>query len=90
MRLCYCGNIVFYLLCTRQIVWKTFDGIYLFSWVEEACNGGQGTILINTNTMHDCGFGFSGTKDGLRLDTMGAYARNAGIYDIKKFFAMES
>jgi hypothetical protein len=65
---------------------KIREGIYLFSWVEEACNGGQGTILINTKTMHDCGFGFSGTKDGLRLDTMGAYARNAGIYDIKKYF----
>jgi hypothetical protein len=65
---------------------KIREGVYLFSWVEEACNGGQGTILINTKTMHDCGFGFSGTKDGLRLDTMGAYARNAGTYDIKKYF----
>jgi hypothetical protein len=65
---------------------KIRDGLYLFSWVEEACNGGQGTILINTKTMHDCGFGFSGGKDGLRLDTMGAFARNAGSYDVKRFF----
>jgi hypothetical protein len=65
---------------------KLRDGVYLFSWVEEACNGGQGTIVINTKTMHDCGFGFSGGKGGLRLSTMGAYARNAGYYDAKRFF----
>jgi hypothetical protein len=65
---------------------KIRNGIYLFTWVEEACNGGQGTIVINTNTMHDCGFGFSGGKGGLSLSTMGAYARNAGFYDVKKFF----
>lgn len=65
---------------------KLRDGVYLFSWVEEARNGSQGTIVINTNTMHDCGFGFSGGKAGLRLSTIGAYARDAGYYDIKKFF----
>ncbi len=65
---------------------KLRDGVYLFSWVEEACNGGQGTIVINTKTMHDAGFSFSGGKDGLNLGTMGALARNAGCYDIKKFF----
>jgi hypothetical protein len=65
---------------------KVRDGIYLFTWVEEACNGGQGTIVINTKTMHDCGFGFSGGKGGLSLSTMGAYARHAGFYDVKKFF----
>ena len=65
---------------------KIRDGVYLFSWVEEACNGGQGTIVINTKMMHDCGFGFSGGKDGLRLSTMGAYARNAGSYNVNKFF----
>ena len=65
---------------------KLRDGVYLFSWVEEACNGGQGTIVINTRTMHDCGFSFSGGKRGLNLGTMGAHARNAGYYDVKKFF----
>jgi hypothetical protein len=64
---------------------KLRDGVYLFSWVEEACNGGQGTIVINTNTMHDCGFSFSGGKGGLNLGTMGAIARHAGYYDLKKF-----
>jgi hypothetical protein len=65
---------------------KIRDGVYLFSWVEEACNGGQGTIVINTNTMHDCGFSFGGGKGGLNLGTMGAHARHAGYYDVKKFF----
>jgi hypothetical protein len=65
---------------------KLRDGIYLFTWVEEACNGGQGTIVINTRTMHDCGFDFSGGKGGLNLGTMGAYARNAGYFDVKRFF----
>jgi hypothetical protein len=69
---------------------KIRDGVYLFSWVEEACNGGQGTIVINTKIMHDCGFGFSGTKDGLRLDTMGACARNAGVFDVKRCFGPDS
>ncbi|MBN1567865.1 MAG: MoaF N-terminal domain-containing protein [Acidobacteria bacterium] len=65
---------------------KLRDGVYLFSWVEEACNGGQGTIVINTKTMHDAGFSFGGGKDGLNLGTMGAFARHAGFYDIKKYF----
>jgi hypothetical protein len=65
---------------------KIRDGIYLFSWVEEACNGGQGTIVINAKTMHDCGFSFSGGKQGLNFGTMGAYARHAGFYDVNKFF----
>ncbi len=65
---------------------KIRDGVYLFSWVEEACNGGQGTIVINTKTMHDCGFGFSGGKNGLSLSAMGAYARHAGYFDVKKFY----
>jgi hypothetical protein len=65
---------------------KIREGVYLFSWVEEACNGGQGTILINTKTMHDAGFSFGGGKNGLNLGTMGAYARHAGYFDIKRFF----
>ncbi len=64
---------------------KLREGVYLFSWVEEACNGGQGTIVINTKTMHDAGFSFGGGKNGLNLGTMGAYARHAGYYDVRRF-----
>jgi hypothetical protein len=68
---------------------KIRKGVYLFSWVEEACNGGQGTIVINTKTMHDAGFSFSGGKNGLNLGTMGAYARHAGSFDVRKFFGVK-
>jgi hypothetical protein len=44
----------------------------------ESGYGGQGTIVINTKIMHDCGFGFSGGKGGVSLSAMGAYARHAG------------
>lgn len=65
---------------------KLRDDTYLFSWVEEACNGSQGTLLWNTRSMHDCGFSYGVSKDGLRLSTIGAYARDAGRFDIRKFY----
>ena len=68
---------------------KLRDDIYLFTWVEEACNGTQGTIIINNRTMHDCGFAFHVDKEGLNLSTIGAYSRNAGSYDIKKYFPLK-
>ena len=68
---------------------KLRDDIYLFTWVEEACNGTQGTIIINNRIMHDCGFAFHVDKEGLNLSTIGAYSRNAGYYDIKKYFPLK-
>jgi hypothetical protein len=65
---------------------KLRDDLYLFSWVEEACNGHQGTIVYNTRTMHDCGFGYGVGKDGLHLNSIGAHARNAGYFDVKKYY----
>ncbi len=65
---------------------KLRDDTYLFTWVEEACNGHQGTIVINTRTMHDCGFSYGVGKEGLHFISIGAYARNAGYYDVKRFF----
>jgi hypothetical protein len=65
---------------------KLRDDTYLFTWVEEACNGHQGTIVYNTRTMHDCGFGYGVGKEGLHLNTIGAYARNAGYFDVKRFY----
>jgi len=64
---------------------KLRDYAYLFTWVEEACNGHQSTIVINSRTMHDCGFGYGVGKQGLNLGTIGAYARAAGYYDLKNF-----
>ena len=65
---------------------KLRDGIYLFNLVEEACDGVETCIVINTKTMHDCGFGYSGGDRGLSLGAIGAIARNIGQYDVKRFF----
>jgi hypothetical protein len=64
---------------------KLRDYAYLFEWMEEACNGHHSTIVINTRTMRECGFGFGVGRNGLSLSDVGAYARNAGFYDIKRF-----
>jgi hypothetical protein len=65
---------------------KLRDDCYLFTWIEEACNGSQGLIVYNTRTLHDCGFSFDADHDGLKLNTIGAYARNAGFYDVRKYY----
>jgi hypothetical protein len=65
---------------------KIRDDIYLAYWLEEACNGTLGTILINARTMHDCGIGYHCGTDGLRLSAIGAHSRHAGRYDIRKFY----
>ena len=65
---------------------KIRDDLYLFNWLEEACNGTLGTLVINTRTMHDCGIGYHCGKEGLSLGSIGAHARNAGNFDIKKFY----
>ena len=36
--------------------------------------------------MHDCGFGYGVGKDGLHLNSIGAHARNAGYFDVKKYY----
>jgi hypothetical protein len=67
---------------------KIRDGIYLGYWLEEACNGTLGTILINMNTMHDCGAGYHGGADGVRLTAVGAHSRHAGQFNVRKFFQL--
>lgn len=62
------------------------DGIYLGYWLEEACNGTLGTILINMNTMHDCGAGYHGGPEGISLSAVGAHARHAGQFNVAKYF----
>lgn len=65
---------------------KLRDDCYLFTWIEEACNGSQGVIVFNNRTMHDCGFTYHVDKQGLRLSTIGAFARNAGHFDVRKYY----
>jgi hypothetical protein len=64
---------------------KLRDYAYLFEWMEEACNGHHSTIVINTRTMRECGFGYGVGKNGLSLSSVGAYARHAGFFDLKRF-----
>lgn len=65
---------------------KLREDAYLMSWVEETCNGHQGTFVFNPRIMHDCGFFYGLNENGLHLTSFGAYARNAGQYDIASYF----
>ena len=69
---------------------KIRDELYLAYWLEEACNGTLGTILVNLRTMHDCGIGYHCGRDGLRLSAMGAHARHAGRFDIAKYYQLKA
>jgi hypothetical protein len=70
---------------------KLRDDAYLMSWTEDACNGNQGTFILNPRIMHDGGF-FFGMGDGpdgngdLHLTPMGAFARPLHGFDIMKYF----
>jgi hypothetical protein len=69
---------------------KLRDGVYIMSWVEEACNGTLGVILFNRKTMHDAGFGFHVGGNGLSLSVIGARARHAGRFDLAKYLNLQS
>jgi hypothetical protein len=66
---------------------KIRDGLYFAYWLEEACNGTLGTILINMRTMHDAGIGYHCGLEGLSMSQIGAHARHAGQFDVARFFA---
>jgi hypothetical protein len=65
---------------------KLREDAYMMSWVEETCNGHQGTFVFNPRIMHDCGFFYGLNENGLHLTSFGAYARTAGQYDIAAYF----
>ena len=68
---------------------KLRKDVYMMSWVEETSGGGQGTILMNLRTMHDCGVFYGLAFDDSKMVSMssiGAFARNAGSLDILKYF----
>jgi hypothetical protein len=66
---------------------KIRDGLYFAYWLEEACNGTLGTIVINMRTMHDAGIGYHCGKEGLSMSQVGAHARYAGRFDAARYFA---
>ncbi|HET8698410.1 MAG TPA: hypothetical protein VFO94_13035, partial [Gammaproteobacteria bacterium] len=65
---------------------KIRDGIYFAYWLEEACNGTLGTILINLKTMRNAGVDYHADANGLRLTAIGAHARHAGRFNVTKYF----
>ena len=65
---------------------KIRDGLYFLYWIEEACNGTLGTILINMRTMHDAGIGYFCGPNGLSISNIGALVRHAGQFDVARFF----
>jgi hypothetical protein len=65
---------------------KIRDELYLAYWLEEACNGTLGTILVNLRTMRNCGVDYSAGPKGLRLGAVGAHARHAGRFNVLKYF----
>ncbi len=69
---------------------KLRDGVYVMSWIEEACNGTLGVICFNQRTLHDAGFGFHVGSRGLSLSVVGARARHAGKFDIKKYLGLKA
>jgi hypothetical protein len=72
--------------CAPAIYVKLRDGVYIFDLVEEACNGAETCIIENDKTLRACGFGFSGGRNGVNMNVIGAIARHIGTYDVRKFF----
>lgn len=68
---------------------KLRDDLYLFNWLEEACNGTLGVLVINTRMMHDCGIGYNVNKEGLSIGGIGAEARDAGRFDLRRFYGAQ-
>ncbi|HEY0281091.1 MAG TPA: MoaF N-terminal domain-containing protein [Rhizomicrobium sp.] len=69
---------------------KIRDGLYFAYWLEEACNGTLGTILINLHTMHDAGVSYKCDKEGVHMHPVGALGRHAGKFDVARFYQVKS
>ena len=67
---------------------KVRDGVYIFVQNEEACNGAEMCVMINTKITHDCGFGFSGGAEGVNLSLTGAIGRHIGQFHVKEYFGL--
>ena len=69
---------------------KLREDAYLMSWTEDACNGNQGTMIINPWIMHDAGYFFGisdmGETPDVHLHEMGAFGRPLAGYDLNRFF----
>jgi hypothetical protein len=69
---------------------KIRNGLYFMYWLEEACNGTLGTILVNLHTMRDVGIGYNCGENGLNMNAMGAHERLAGHFDVRRFYQVKT
>jgi MoaF C-terminal domain/MoaF N-terminal domain len=69
---------------------KIRDGLFFMYWLEEACNGTLGTILVNLHTMRDVGIGYNCGTNGLNMSAIGAHERLAGQFDVKRFYQVKT
>lgn len=61
---------------------KIRDELYFGYWLEPACIGALGTILINLRTMHDAGIDYYCTTESLKLGQVGAIGRQVGRFNL--------
>ncbi|MCG6924100.1 MAG: MoaF N-terminal domain-containing protein [Acidobacteria bacterium] len=69
---------------------KVREGVYIFTLNEEACNGAEMCVMINTKINHDCGFGFSGGAEGVELSLTAAIGRHIGKFHVKEYLGLNS
>ena len=69
---------------------KIRDGLFFMYWLEEACNGTLGTILVNLHTMRDVGVGYHCGAEGLSMSALGAHERLAGQFDVMRFYQVKT
>jgi hypothetical protein len=69
---------------------KIRNGLYFMYWLEEACNGTLGTILVNLHTMRDVGIGYNCGENGLNMNALGAHERLAGQFDVRRFYQVKA
>ncbi len=69
---------------------KLRDDVYVMNWVEERWEGIMGCAAMNLRLMHDCGFTFGMSADGVsvHLEVLGALARNAGSVDLSGVYEL--
>ena len=69
---------------------KLRDNVYILNWVEEKWSGSFSSAAMNLRIMHDGGFvlGCAHDGSGLMFGMLGAYARDAGRFDVSGLYEL--